>query len=121
MSKVTPENQAKKRTKDLLAKFCREKNVKAKLVWNAGAAYGVDSVDCTGVIMGYPIAIEVKRLDGQGHLTTRQKMFLDEWRDAGGYRFVIESEVHLVMLWQWLEKAHNMRVLVQTASEELAP
>jgi len=91
---MTPETKAKRRIQALLKKYEQE-GVKMKLVWNAGASFGVTTVDCTGVISGVPVAIEVKRFDGKGKLTARQLADLREYREAGAVAMVIDSDAAL--------------------------
>lgn len=86
---ATPETKAKQAVKKVLDEF--KGTLKMKLTWNAGAAFGPATLDCTGVIAGVAFAIEVKRLDGQGKLTARQFADLCEYRDAGAVAMVIED------------------------------
>lgn len=99
---ATPETKAKNRIKKLAKAIMDERGLPSTLVWNAGAGYGVSTVDCTGVIAGHPVAIEVKRFDGKGKLTGRQKQTLREYRDAGAYILVIEDDASLRQFLLWL-------------------
>lgn len=94
MAKKTPENEAKARVKDLLDAY-RKLGVKMKLTWNAGAAFGPATVDCTGVIAGTSVAFELKRFDGKGKLTARQRLDLREYYEAGAVAMVLDSEQSL--------------------------
>lgn len=99
---ATPETKVKRRVQALL-RYYAYKGVAMKLTWNAGAAYGSATVDCTGVVSGIPVAIEVKRVDGKGKLTARQKADLTEFRNAGAVAMVIDSEEAIVRLTEFLE------------------
>lgn len=97
---ATPETKAKRKIQDTIKEFCKTHGLKTKLTWNAGAAYGSATVDCTGVIAGVAVAIEVKRFDGRGKLTARQLADLREFKEAGAVAFVIDSDeslAHFVM------------------------
>lgn len=100
----TPEVKAKRVIQKLFKEF-RDRGVKMKLVWNAGAAYGAATVDCTGAIAGYPVAIEVKRFDGRNKVTARQLADLREFRDAGAMTMVVDSEDALAHLAAFLRYA----------------
>lgn len=99
---ATPETKAKKQIQKLL-EFYRGGGLKMKLVWNAGASYGVATLDCTGAISGVPVAIEAKRFDGKGKVTARQLADLREYRDAGAVAMLIDSEETLEHLGKFLE------------------
>lgn len=88
----TPETKAKREIQDTIKEFCKTHGLKAKLTWNAGAAYGSATVDCTGVIAGVAVAIEVKRFDGRGKLTARQLADLREFKEAGAVALLIDSK-----------------------------
>lgn len=88
---ATPETKAKRRIQNLLADF-RKQGLPMKLTWNAGAAFGSATVDCTGVIDGTPMAIEVKRFDGRGKVTARQVADLREFHAAGAVTMLIDGE-----------------------------
>ena len=102
MSASTPEVKAKRKIQSLL-KFFEGAGLKMKLTWNAGAAYGSATVDCTGVIAGVAVAIEVKRFDGRGKLTARQAMDLKDFRDAGAVAMLIDSDEALAHLGAFLD------------------
>lgn len=68
-----------------------------------GSAYGgATGIDLTGCIKGRYFAVEIKRPDGQGKLTTRQKITLDEVTAAGGFAMVVDSEESLERFLQWV-------------------
>lgn len=102
MSASTPEVKAKRKIQSLL-KFFEAAGLKMKLTWNAGAAFGSATLDCTGVIAGVPVAIEVKRFDGKGKLTARQAMDLKEFREAGGISMLLDSDAALAHLGAFLD------------------
>lgn len=104
MSATTPENSAKAKVKKAIADYCTQARVPNKIVWNAGTNYGEQTVDATGVIGGIPVAIEVKRFDGKGKVTGRQRLFLREWHAAGGASFLIEDEASLAEFVDWLKR-----------------
>lgn len=104
---MTPETKVKKRLKQVMKDAHELQGIKSKLIFNAGAAMGLPSVDCTGVIMGVAVAIELKRLDGAGELTPRQKLTLDEFAAAGGTTWVIDTEAAFDAFVQWL---HSLEV-----------
>lgn len=94
---ATPETKAKREIQEVLKGFAK-RGLKMKLTWNAGAAFGSATVDCTGVIGGIAVAIEVKRFDGKGKLTARQALDLNEFREAGAVAMLIDSPEALVHL-----------------------
>lgn len=99
---TTPETRAKKATKDLIERLCKLYQRPYKLTWNAGAGYGMTTLDATGVIAGWAVAIEIKRFDGEGHLTKRQEMDLRDFDKAGAVTWVIDSERSLNIFGGWL-------------------
>lgn len=98
----TPETKAKKRTKDVLAEVCAARGLHYRIDWHAGTSFAI-TLDGTGTVAGHPVAIELKRFDGKGKLTARQRMNLQEFRDAGASVFVIECEKSLQIFRRWLE------------------
>lgn len=82
MAKNTPENAAKAKVKALIAQRCEERGFKFKMTWHAGSAYE-STVDADGVIAGNAVVIEVKRFDGKGKTSTRQKITLREYKEIG--------------------------------------
>lgn len=86
----------------MIARVCTARGFKYKLVYNAGAAFGVPTVDVTGVIAGWPVAIELKRFDGKGKLTGRQRADLTEFDDAGAATWVVDSERSMMVVEGWL-------------------
>jgi hypothetical protein len=98
-----PEAQFKKHIKKMVQLALIGRQLHSKLVWSAGSAFGgADTLDLTGVIAGHPVAIEVKRPDGKGQLTTRQKLCLREFHDAGAFAMVIEDDVTLQFFIDWI-------------------
>lgn len=100
---ATPETKFKETIKRRLAEILKRRNLPAKLVWNAGAGYGVATLDLTGVIAGHPIAIEVKRPDGEGKLTARQKSDIRDYAECGAFTMVIDDEHSLSVFLAWVE------------------
>lgn len=113
MAKVTPESRTKKLFKDLVASALTARGVTHKLVYNAGASFGVTTLDCTGVIAGYAVAFEFKRMDKKGKLTGRQKMDLNEFAAAGAVTYVIENEADLAVVANWFYSLPDYRVLMK--------
>lgn len=99
---MEPEVRAKERIKKLVAQILQARGLKAKIVWNAGTGMGLPRLDCDGVVAGHPFAIEVKRFDGKGKLTGRQKMDLREYNDAGAFAMVVDDEESLAVFAHWL-------------------
>lgn len=104
MSRNTPENKAKTKVKDAINNAVAAFGFRVKLDWHAGNPFNSQLVDCTGVIEGQPIAIEVKRFDTGGELTTRQKVTLREYAHAGSHVFLIDSEASLQVFVEWLAR-----------------
>lgn len=109
---MTPEGKAKKRVIAEL-KALQAKGAKIKWFSSAGSPYGQDTVDITICFYGRFVALEVKRFDGLGKLTTRQKVCLGEVSDAGGISAVIDSEAALGSLIADLELTHAKHGLVE--------
>ena len=78
-------------------------------MWNAGAAYGEARLDCDGPVEGCAVAIEVKRFDGKGTLTTRQKVDMRAYRAAGAHVFLIDDEASMQKFFAWCEEAMKSR------------
>lgn len=100
---ATPETAFKQHIKKELAKILKRRNLPAKLSWNAGAGYGTATLDCTGVIAGHPVAIEVKRPDQKGKLTARQVADLRDYSECGAFTMVIDSDYTLSIFLLWVE------------------
>jgi len=99
-----PEVRAKDAIKATLNEVCARRGLHHKGVWNAGAAFGVATLDYTGVVAGHALVIEAKRFDGKGKgATTRQKVDLEEFRVAGAATWLIDSELVLKAFRHWLE------------------
>ena len=119
---ATPEVQAKKLIKRRMEEVLKRRQLQAKLTWAGGSPYGgATTVDLTGVIAGHPIAIEVKRFDGDGKLTARQKMDLRDFAEAGAFSMVIDSEASLSVFIAWLEtlepRDSNIPALIKALME----
>ena len=97
MAAATPEVKAKRQIQAVLKEYA-DKGLAMKLTWNAGAAFGTPTVDCTGVIAGVPVAFEVKRFDGKGKLTARQLSDLKEFHAAGAVTMLLDSPESLASL-----------------------
>lgn len=99
----TPEGLFKKRIQREIKRICSERGIKHKLIWNAGASYGVARLDADGPVAGWPVVLEVKRPDGKGKgLTGRQKLSMREYREAGAIAFAIVDEASLQDFLLWL-------------------
>lgn len=96
--KNTPENNAKQQVKDAI----KASGLPTKIVWNSGNPYGERTVDATGVINGWPVAIEVKRFDGKGTTYAWQTSFLFDWAKGGGVAFMVQDEASLKFFADWL-------------------
>jgi hypothetical protein len=96
----TPEAAAKHKIQHGL-KLLRKQGLRHKLIWNAGASYGEPRVDCDGPVEGIAVAIEVKRFDGKGRLSGRQKLTLKEYAEAGAEVFVIDSHESMQAFFAW--------------------
>lgn len=98
----TPETKVKDKTKKMLKVASELLKFGYKIHYNAGTGYGAASIDAEGVINGLPIAIEFKRFDGDGDLTARQIQNLREYRAAGAWTWVIDSEAQLELFRSWV-------------------
>lgn len=103
---MTPEGKAKKKLNDVL-KALKADGAKIKWTSMAGSQFGTDGVDTTMCFYGLYISVEVKRFDGKGKLTLRQKLFLEDVEAAGGKSFVVDSEESLHALTERLTKYHK--------------
>ncbi len=103
MAKRTPESKVKDDFKDDVDRICKARGLRYKLTYNAGAAFGLPTLDCTGVIAGNPIAVEFKRLDGKGKLTARQKADLRDFAESGAVTWVIEDVESYATFMEYLE------------------
>jgi hypothetical protein len=65
---------------------------------------GATGVDLTGCVAGRYFAVEIKRPDGEGRLTTRQKVTLAEVEAAGGYAMVVDSEASFGDFVSWVQR-----------------
>lgn len=88
----TPETLVKDRFKKRIKEVCDACNMKYKLIYNGGQAFSAPTLDVTGVISGWPIAVELKRLDGKGKLTARQVLDIKEFKAAGAIACCIDTE-----------------------------
>lgn len=88
----TPETLVKDRFKKRVKEVCEGRGMKYKLIYNGGQSFSAPTLDVTGVISGWPIAVELKRLDGKGKLTGRQILDIKEFKEAGALAFCIDSE-----------------------------
>lgn len=116
MAKQTPETRMKNLFKGLVLVALTERNIPHKLVYNAGAAFGVTTLDCTGVVAGYAVAFEFKRdKEGgkKGKLTGRQKLDLNEFAAAGAVTYVIDGEVALAEVAKWFYSLPDYRMLTR--------
>jgi hypothetical protein len=87
----TPEVKAKAKLKARLKKL--EAAYGAFYVQGqAGSDFGAAGLDYTLCVRGRFVAIEVKRFDGQGRLTPRQRMTIEEIERAGGIALIVDSE-----------------------------
>lgn len=102
MPAKTPETIVKDRFKAMMAKICALRGIIAKLTYNAGAAYGTTTLDVTGVIAGWPVVVELKRFDGKGKLTGRQRLDLNEFAAAGSLTWVIDTEDKFNVFFGWV-------------------
>ncbi len=111
MSKTTPETKAKKQ---ILAAL---KDAAATYMWlvdietHAGDAFSTPTLDITGSLRhrlsrgwGIPFAIEVKRFDGKGKLTERQRITMRTKAAAGVAVFLIDSPEALTSFILWIER-----------------
>lgn len=97
-----PEVKAKNQIKRELEKVLRERNLPSKLYWNGGQSVGLPRLDLDGVIAGHPFAVEVKRFDGEGKLSGRQKQDIAENIAAGAFSMVIDSPASLLVFLSWV-------------------
>lgn len=113
---ATPEAKAKAKLKTHLKRI--HALVGRRLRYNsfAGSPYGgATLVDYEGIARpangapGVFWAVEVKRFDGEGKLTARQRMTLSEISDAGGYPFIVDSDASLAEFVEWLENVLGVR------------
>lgn len=104
----TPETKAKDKIKAEIKRVCAERGFKSCLDWHAGTET-LRTLDCTGVIAGHPVAIEVKRFDGRGRVTDLQLMKLQDFMDAGANTFLLDCDESLRAFVSWLETLEPRR------------
>lgn len=113
MAKETPETRVKNMFKQRVQIALTDRGLTHKLTYNAGAAFGVATLDCTGTICGWSVAFEFKRFDGKGKLTARQKLDLQEYAAAGAITMVIDSEAKLDKVTEWFWSLPDYRALMR--------
>lgn len=112
----TPESKVKEKLVRFLKAY-RDKGAKVKWAFKAGTMYGSDEVDLVMCLYGQYVAVELKRLDGKGVLTLRQKAFLHDVLEAGGVAVVIDSQESYDGFVKWLNVRFNEAVTTQNKSE----
>lgn len=105
MAKATPETKAKGEFKKLVGEFQKLYPGAIRVTFNAGGTFGNTRLDVDGVAFGHAFTVELKRFDGQGKLTTRQKVDLDEYHAAGALAMVVDSHESLVKFAAFLHAA----------------
>lgn len=86
---MTPEGKVKKECRAYL------KSIGAYVFSPVQMGYGAASVDDLVCYRGHFVAIEYKRADADGRVTTRQKQCLKAVEDAGGLSFLIRARTEL--------------------------
>lgn len=105
MTKRTPETAAKDVVKATIKQVLRDLGAPPtaiKATWNAGARFGHPRLDLDGVAFGHPFAVELKRFDGKGKTTLRQRVDLAEYWAAGAFSMVIEDMIGVGLFEQFL-------------------
>jgi hypothetical protein len=112
----TPESKVKDKLHKFLKAY-RDKGAKVKWAFKAGTMYGSDEVDLVMCLYGQYVAVELKRLDGKGVLTLRQKVFLSDVLEAGGVAVVIDSQESYDGFVKWLNVRFNEAVTAHNKAE----
>lgn len=92
-----PEVKAKAKLRAGVKALAAKYKVHVYLQGQAGSDFGAAGLDYTLCARGRFVAIEVKRFDGKGRLTPRQRMTIEEVERAGGIALVVDSEAMLVL------------------------
>lgn len=107
---ASPESKAKKRILDALQETCSEYGWILHYETHAGDAFSTPTLDITGTIRhslsrtwGIPFSIEVKRFDGKGKLTDRQRKTMRDHTLAGVAVFLIDDEASLQTFLLWIK------------------
>ncbi len=98
----TPENKAKDAIKKVLKEVCEARGLQYRIDWHAGSQF-TSTLDGTGVVAGHAVVIEVKRFDENESPTTRQRINMREFGDAGAAVFDIIDLTSLNYFRHWLE------------------
>src|ERR1700743_126782 len=105
----TPETKAKDELRAAMKDAAAALGATLRLEAHGGEVYSTPTLDYTGSFYhpkmgqyGIPIAIEVKRFDKQGHLTTRQEKTIDDMIAAGYMVFVVENREHIDKVVKWM-------------------
>lgn len=115
----TPESKVKARLHKFLKAY-KERGAKVKWSFKAGTMYGSDEVDLVMCLYGFYIAVEIKRLDGKGKLTLRQKVSLGDVLEAGGRAIVIQSEEDYDGFVKWLNSFFDAQQRAQNKADNVA-
>lgn len=94
---MTPESKVKRR---LVSRLKKEFGTEVWTVSNAGSQYGAATLDMFLCVGGLFYAVEIKRDDGKGKVTARQRLTLDEITRAGGRAFLVDSAESMDDLFQ---------------------
>lgn len=107
---ATPEKKAKAAFLAALEKTAAEYGWTLDLESHAGESYSTPTLDITGSLYhplrygwGVPIAIELKRFDGKGKLTGRQRMTMRKKAAAGVAVFLIASPADIESFVEWIK------------------
>lgn len=109
MAKTTPETKAKKQIIAALTDAALTYMWIVDIETHAGDAFSTPTLDITGTLRhrlsrgwGIPFAIEVKRFDGKGKLTERQRITMRTKAAAGVAVFLIDSPEALTVFTNWI-------------------
>ena len=116
---AAPEVRAKDRIKRELKKVLDARKLPYKIHFNGGTLTGTPRLDLDGVIAGHPLSIEIKRFDGKGKITGRQKMDVAEYTEAGAFSMIVDSEFTLQVFLVWVRTLEPRREVPSAALEAL--
>jgi hypothetical protein len=112
----TPESKVKDKLKKFLIAY-KARGAKVSWSFKAGSMYGADELDLTLCLYGQYVEVELKRLDGKGTLTLRQKMRIANILEAGGMALVIDSQESYDGFVNWLNVQFISRQKAQNRAE----
>lgn len=103
----TPETKAKAQIRKMIDRVAKELGIAYWMHVPGAGGYGsTPGLDYHLVWCGFFIGIEAKRFDGLGTTTGRQHVTIRDIRAGGGEAFLVDSELMLNTLEQYMRRLH---------------